>query len=152
MNDDKWALWIYQADITNGAGGAGDQTYTLTVGVGNELEVLYVRVLQGDPTSRLVLAQIDDGTNQGPRLIGGSTAQDTFRQWPTAGSSADDGVLGSARLLMAGAMRLIVTIQAVALSENTACWIGCRIRSGVPTVVESGASTPTININSEAVF
>lgn len=155
MSEDYWdgALWIYQADITNGAGGAGDQTYTLTVGTGNELEVLYGEVFNGDTSARVVTVIIDDGTNQITQILNltaGAGARVAFPVSTTQGDSA--GVAAGARLIVAGTMRIVVRVAAVALSQDSALGLACRIRGGVPSVVEAGASTPTININTEQVF
>ena len=49
-------------------------------------------------------------------------------------------------------MQVVANLEAVALSQDSAFAICCRIRGGVPTVAETGASTPTINVNTEQVF
>ncbi len=156
-DDAFWAgsLWVYQADITNGAGGAGDNSYTVTVGVGNELELLYGELFNGDTSARTVTVEIDDGTNRIAQLL--NVAADAAKRhgFPINDDiSTGGGVVagGGRRFILAGAMRLIVTIAAVALSQDSALGLVCRIRGGAPTVVEAGASTPTININTEQTF
>ncbi len=156
MSDGYWdgATFLYVADITNGGGGAGTQSYTLTAPGGTEFEVMYVKVSNDEAScARLVTVAITgDGGEAGPRLIGASTAAGTFRVWPAVGTNDDNGFLGFARVVISGGMALTITIVDVTLSEDTAVFVGLRIRSGVPGILEVGASTPVINIDVEKVF
>ncbi len=156
MSKEFWsgATWVYQADITNGAGGAGNHVYTIVPGAGNELQILYGRVLNGDTSSRTATAVIDDGTNELTRFMTLALTAGSAQSFPNAeiGSTGGGSVADGPRFILSGTMRLVVTIAAVAASENTAFGLVCRIVGGVPTVTEAGASTPTINVNTEQVF
>ncbi len=155
MPEDYWdgALWIYQGDVTNGAGGAGNQSYTLTIDTGNEAEILYGSVFQGDPTVRTASVGIFDGTFRIGRLLSTSLNQNAVQGYPSAATSGANGNPSAAgpRYIIGGGMRILATIESVALSEDTAYSIAMRIRGGVPTVVEAGQATPTIDVNREQV-
>lgn len=145
--------WVYQADITNGAGGAGAHTYTLTTSVGSEAWIVSIEVFNGDTTGRTIRAEVDDGTNRLGRLMGSrSLGAAALQEWPSKDPAADANSMNDSPYPLSGGMRLQVTISAVALSQDTACAIVARIRGNVPTVVEAGASTPTINVNTERMF
>ena len=153
--DSYWngRTWVYQADITNGGGGAGNHSYTVTVASGNELEVLYGELFNGDTSNRTGEVIIDDGTNQLSRFLSGTINAAARWPFPIADGQAAAGMsLGGGRVIISGTMRLVATVASVAASENTAFAVVCRIRGGIPTVVEVGASTPTININTETIF
>ena len=139
--------FVYQGDITNGAGGAGDQTDLLVPGVGNEIEIYSIVVLNGDGSARTVTVVVETDT------AGEEVNRPVAAQSVNAGSRepVPNARLGhgQGRLILSGGMRLLITIAAVALSEDTAVGINGRIKGGVPTITESGASTPTINVNTE---
>ena len=152
MSYEDGAEWIYQADITNGAGGAGNHTYVIVAGAGNELEVLYFRLFNGDTSGRTARVRIfdADGGNEMVRLFPTGTlgaAGVTF--WPVASSSG--GIAAGAKAKADGLMSVSAEVDAVASSQDSSFAISCWIQGGVPTVTESGASTPTININTELV-
>ncbi len=61
MSEEYWggANWIYQATITNGVGGAGNHTYAITTGIGDEMEILFGSVFNGDTVARVVKMHVD---------------------------------------------------------------------------------------------
>ncbi len=150
------ALWVYQADITNGAGGAGVHTYTVSLAVGSEYEILYGQIFNGDTVGVLMTVTIDDGTasQELAQLLSVTADANTRHSFPHSDVAAAAGTHLSAgsRIILAGGLRLRAATASVAASQNTAFSLVCRIRGAVPTVVEVGASTPTININTEQVF
>lgn len=158
MSKDYWAgaLWVYQATITSDGADAGDHIYTLTVGAGNELEVLYGTILNGDTSARNVRVDIDDGANRlGQLLFAVAANAAAYQSFPVAPVEAAGGNVSGAgaRYIVAGAMRIVATVFAVAVNQDSAFSIVCRIRGGVPTVAETmSAGTPTILINTEQVF
>jgi hypothetical protein len=143
-------VWYYQADITNGAGGAGAHSYTVTVSSRSRIEVLYGGVLNGDTTSRTVTVVVDDGTEEFTRLVSLSLSTGILEHFPDTRA----GIVGAgARVILGGGMRVVATIVDVAASQDSAFAIACEIQVGsVPTAVEVGASTPTININREEIL
>jgi len=150
-----WGIWDYQADITNGAGGAGDNSYTITVPVGAVLEIEYGELFNGDTSNRTAVIEIrGDGGERLATLINGTLNAAARSSFPSANIFAAAGnPLGtSARIFVSGGMDIVAAVLAVAASQDTAFGISCRIWGEVPTVVEAGASTPTINVNLEKVF
>ncbi len=151
-----WAgsLWAYQADVTNGAGGAGVQSYTLSVAVGDELEVLYGEFFNGDTLGVVIGVTIDDGTNEFAELLSVTADAASRHSFPHSDVAAVSGthLSSGSRIMLGGGMRLVALTASVAASQDSAFALVCRIRGGVPTVVEVGASTPTININQEGVL
>ena len=150
----RGAIWVYQADITNGAGGAGSHTYTLTPGVGNEIEILQGEVFNGDSSSRVISSLVDDGANRLYPIQNDLTIGAAGRYAMPVGESmaANRNSVGYSKYALAGTMRLVVTVASVAASQDSALGLVARIWGGVPDMVEAGASTPTININTERVF
>lgn len=159
MSEDYWegALWVYQATITSDGVDAGDQVYTITIGAGSELEILYGTIFNGDTAGRNVRVDIDDGTNRiGQLLFATSANAGASQSFPVGGAveGSAGNVSGSgARYIVAGTMRIVATVFAVAVNQDSAFAIACRIRGDAPTVVETmSAGTPTIVINTEQVF
>ncbi len=151
---ERGATWIYHADITNGAGGAGAHIYTMTVAARSQIEVLYGSMFNGDTTDRNSTLEIEDGGgNRITRFFSRTHSAATFGVFPYAEDDFGSGVAAGGRYLLGGGMVLIWTLAAVALSQDSAFGLACQIRVGdVPTVVEVGASTPTININQEGIL
>ncbi len=152
---DYWtgANWMYHATVTNGAGGAGNQSYTLTPGTSNELEILYGVIFNGDSAGRVATVEIDTGTagETLAEIVSVTADAGSSHSFPHSDVAAAGGTHLSAgpRIFLSGGMRLVATVAAVAASEDSAFGLVCRIRGPVPTVVEAGASTPTIVIDEE---
>ncbi len=157
MSEDYWdgALWVYQADITNDAMDIAAQSYTVVPGAGNEMEILYGELFNGDTSSRVADVTIDDGANELGRLLA-LTANAASRHGfsllftqTAAGGPASAGP----RYIIAGTTRLVANVASVAVSQDTAFGLVCWIRGGVPTVTEAAtAGVPVISINTEQVF
>lgn len=148
------ALWIYQADVTNGAGGAGVQSYTVTTVAGSEMELLYGEFFNGDTLGVVLTVTIDDGTNELIELMSLTADAASRHSFPHSDTPAVGGthLSSGSRIFLGGGMRIVGSTASVAASQDTAFALVCRIRGAVPTVVEAGASTPTINVNVERVF
>jgi len=97
---------------------------------------------------------IEDGTNEIARLIDVTADAASRHSFPHSDVAAAAGthLSSGARIILAGPMEVIALSASVAASQDTAFALVCRIYGGVPTVVEVGASTPTINVNTERVF
>lgn len=145
------ALWVYQSDITNGAGGGGNVSVTAVPGAGNEMEILMAEILNGDTTTRTLAGRTrDDAANQLRGLFSVATATGGRQAWP---HGRTDQIGGPGRVILAGDMDLFLISESVAASENASFSIVARIRGGgLPTVTEVGNATPTITINTEKVF
>ncbi len=156
MTEAFWegALFFYQATVTNGAGGAGVQSYTVTTGVGSEMELLYGEFFNGDTAGVALTVAIDDGTNEGGELMAVTADAASRHSFPHSdiADAAGTHISAGVRIFLGGGMRLVATTASVAASQDTAFSFTARIRGAVPTVVEVGASTPTIVVNTEQVF
>lgn len=148
------ATWVYHAQITNGAGGSGTCSVSIVPGGGNELEIMYGLVTNGDTTTRTGRVLLRD---DGGRIIseilrfaipGGQTVN-----FPVTDEISGNGASsGFVRLIVTGTMDVFMSVDAVAASQDATFAIACRIRGGLPTVTEVGQSTPTITINTERIF
>ncbi len=154
MSEDYWdgALWVYHADIVNTAGGAGGHSYTVAPAVGSEMEVLYGSFQNGDTLGRLLYVNIDDGTNLLTRLLGQRTVTAGHAvSFPQGNIAVDDqaGLAPDGRTILSGPMTVVAIAEAIAVSQDTAFGIVCRIRGGIPTValIGPGAAVETVNTN-----
>lgn len=156
-NKDFWSgsSWEYQAQITNGAGGAGNQSVILTPGVGDEFELYFATITNGDTASRTVTAEIRDDSDNRLAVLGTiSLDAAAVLQIPTAPQAAATGgnaadAPAATRFIISGDMDLRLLVASVAASQDSTYTIVGRIRGSAPTVTEAGASTPTITINTE---
>lgn len=148
--------WVYQAQITNGAGGGGAVSIVVTPGAGNEMEILYGSLTNGDGTGRSAVIKIrDDGDNDLAHLInvGYSLGAASTICIPLFDQATDGAHAGSGtRLILSGGMDLIMQLSSVAASQDGVFSLVARIRGDIPTVTETGQSTPTITINTEKVL
>ncbi len=156
MNDEYWsgALWVYQADITNDAMDAATQSYTITPGPGNEMEILPgSAVFNGDTVARTVIIRLLDGDGNVLFTIANiSTGAALFLSTFSQISSRNEGMIAG-RLVLSGTMQLFYQVSSVAVSQDSAASVVARIRGGVPTVAEAAtAGVPVISINTERVF
>ena len=149
------ALFVYHSTIANGAGGAGNQSYIVSVSEGSEMEVLYGIFINGDTVDRDCRVTIDDGTNTLTRLAREAALSAGIEMpFPIAGavdSGTDPYGAGRGRPMIAGPLRITALGTAIAASQDTTFGLVGRFRGAVPTVVEAGASTPTITVNTERV-
>ncbi len=160
MSEDYWdgALFIYHADILNGAGGSGTTSYTVVPGAGNELEILYGHIFNGDTVGRGSKVEISSGANFLASLLDDQTGialdPGAAQSYPHSDEVAAGGgsTVGGVRLFLAGTMDLEGAILAVGSSDDTRFAMVARLRGGMPIITEAGISTPTININVEGVF
>lgn len=158
MSEDYWdgALWVYHSTITGQAGqGAGDITWLIVPGGGSEMEILYGEVINGDTAARV--ANVDIETDQAgerlARLVNTSVSAAEWIDFPVTDENASSSVAQAGpRYIVAGTMRILVTVTTVAQAEDATLGIVCRIRGGVPTVTEDGAGTPVITDLTEQVF
>lgn len=150
--------FIYQSTVINGGGGGGDVSVTLTPGRGNEFELYYGRVSHDDATASTVNARIrDDGARTLTSLMAlASVTQNSVNQYPSApaavatgGNEADSPA--ATRFIISGTMDLFVNAVAIDAAEGGTFVIVGRVYGGVPTITESGNSTPTITINTEDI-
>ncbi len=151
------ALFVYQSTIINGAGGGGDCSVTLTPGQGNEFELYWGTISHDDATASDVDVQIrDDGARVLATLYDvDAVVQNALCQFPPApGTSATSGndAPAATRFFISGTMDLFMAALAIDLSEGTTNVIVGRVYGSVPTITESGNSTPAITINTERTY
>ena len=156
MNKNYWEgrTWVYQSDITNGAGGGGNASVTVVPGAGNELEILYGSIFNGDTTSRGCRGYItDDDSNILTYILNGTIGAGDYLMFPNTLDLADNVAnTMTTRHILSGTMELVLVVLSLGAADDAAFGLVCRLRGGMPTVTEAGAATPTININKEQVF
>lgn len=160
MSENYWegGLWVYHADIVNDGSNSGNHTYSIAQAAGDEMEVLYGIFLNGDTSNRTLQALIDDGANTLAALlgdIGGFTLNAGASQgFPVADprASAGGGSSGGIRYIVAGAMRLRFVLGSVAVSQDSALGIVCRIRGAIPTVTLTSPADAVETVNTNRVF
>lgn len=143
--------FTFQGTAVNGAGGAGDQSLTVTTVAGGRFEVLSFDVLNGDTSNRTATAVIDDGAgNRITAFLNGTINAGVEQSHPTAAGTAATATVAAAgtRMIVAGALnRFVITVAAVAASENSAFAISLKVWGPAPTCTLAGASTPTLTTN-----
>ncbi len=155
MSEGYWdgGTWVYHATITNDAMDAADQVYTVVPGRGNEMEILYGSMFNGDTTDRNSTLEIDDGANRLVRFFSRTHTAGSIASFPYAEDDFTAGVAAGPRFILGGTMRLVATVAAVAVSQDSALGLVCRIRGSIPIVTEAAsAGVPVISINTEQTF
>ena len=156
MSEEYWegGTWVYQSNIVNGAGGGGTVSAEVVPGGGNELEILYGRLTNGDSSYRTATIRIeDDADNFLATVATHSLSAGHALTWPvTDEHNTNNMYSGATRLILSGDMVLHMELASVAASQDGFFGLTCRVRGGVPTVTEVGNSTPTITVNTERVF
>lgn len=151
------ALFIYQSSIINGAGGGGNVSVLLTAGVGSEFELHYGTISHNDATASdvdVVVRDADDDLLVNLYDVDAVT-QNSLCQFPSAGGAP--ATTGNASpemrpIILAGDMELFITALAIDASEGITVSIVGRVYGDVPTITETGNSTPAITINEERVI
>lgn len=159
MTEDYWdgALWVYHSHVTHQAGeGAGTIRWTTVPGAGNEMEILYGEIRNDDTVARTAKVVIDDG-NAAQVLatlveVGCDAAQNQGFPVSDAPSAGGTQVSAGARFIIAGTMRIVAEVAAVADSQDASFGIVCRLRGGVPTVTEEAVGVIVIDELTEQVF
>lgn len=147
------ADWTYHAQITNGAGGAGTVSAEVVAGAGSEFRFLYGMIENGDSTSRVARASIeDDGNNRQTVIASETLGAGGIMMVPTNDEDPTQDLAGGTPEVISGTMVLRFEVESTAASQDATFGITCRIRGAVPVATEVGNSTPTITINTERVF
>lgn len=150
------ATWVYHATVTNDGTNSGTHEYDVIPGAGNELEILYGLVFNGDTSARTIVARIQDadGGNFLAFIVpSGSIAAAGRISFPVndphaANSAANAG----ARFLLSGTMSLNAQVQSIAVNQDSEFGIACRIRGGLPSVVFTSPTGATETVNTNQVF
>lgn len=144
-------VFTFQGEVANGAGGAGDQSATVTGGAGGRYELLSARVTNGDTANRTCHIFEDEGTGTALADLWFNTlnAAGIANVPSTAAGTAAGSLLNAVvRMVIAGATsRFIATVLAVAASENSIYALKLLFYGPPPTVTLAGASTPTLTTN-----
>lgn len=151
------ALWVYHADITNNGSNSGNHTYAVVPGAGNEMEVLYGLILNGDASNRTAGVLIKDGAggNIISRILSSFTLNAGISHaYPVADerSATGAGINAGARIIIGGTIELSATFASIAVSQDTAFAIVCRIRGGLPTVTLTSPTDAVEVVNTNQVF
>jgi len=159
---DSWpagATWVFQGSVAEDAT-AGTHVCTLTVtpGAGNEMQVLYGRILEGNTaTAQLPIARITDGTNLLADFINGivDTSANIGRSFPSLVAPANNanqfvGTVMQSNLMVSGTQVLLLQVSTAAVSVTQTFAVVARIKGEKPTAVLNdtiGTSTNTVNTN-----
>ena len=152
---DYWggSLYVYQATIIGSA--AASHRYDIEPGEGNEFQMLWGTLFNGDTTARSPSSLIysdDTFSFVLTRFLNTSTiGAGSYRNFPADASyGSDAGQSAASRILMAGKMVLRVQLSSVAISQDSALAFACRLRGDPPTVtrsVTSGIDSGVVNVD-----
>lgn len=154
LTHDTWpggATYVRRTTITNQAGqGASNVELIFTpAGEGEEFEILYGSILNGDTVGRQCRAEIDDGTSDESiaRVFLETVSGGAVSAFPAADAPGDGTMLAAgARLLISGPMRLRLMVVSVADGQDATFAIVLRLRgSNAPTMTTVGAGTETVS-------
>lgn len=143
------AIFIFIGKVTNGAGGAGTQSATFVPAAGSRFEIIEAEVINSDTVARLVTISVDDGTNTlWEPVAGGSANAGAVTRLPIVGSAfaAAGNAADQPRITVADGMRFVMSVAAVAASQDTDYRAILRVWGAAPTVTLAGASTPTLTV------
>ncbi len=157
MTEEYWAgaLWIYQANITNDGSNSGSHIYDVVPGAGNEFEVLYGRLSNDDTAGRNGSVTIEGEASLpvSTLLRRASIGANTHRNFPVAAAPADlSEASAGTRFIVAGTMTITAILEAVAVSQDSAFAIVCRIRGRLPTVTLTSPTDAVETIDTNQVF
>ena len=156
---DYWggSTWVWHGTIVNDGVTSGSHIYSVVPGEGNEMEILYGDLLNGDTGARAVDSFIRDGDsvpNQHvlaiPAWQGLSATAGQHMGFPATDEVTGGGKYAalSNRWILSGIMELFMRVNSVAVNENTAFSIVARIRGEKPTVTfttpPSGSTTTVL--------
>jgi hypothetical protein len=153
---DAWpagATWVFQGTVAEDAT-AGTHVCTLTVspGAGNEMEVLYCRILAGAGAANLTNIKINDGTNVLSQLIVNNLSLASGEQvnWPTTVNTTQSSYNSYAKACVSGTMNFVLSVSTATVSLVHTFAVVCRIKGAKPTATLNdtiGTSTNTVNTN-----
>jgi len=164
---DTWpagATWVFQGTVLEDATvGTHLSSLTVTPGAGNELLVLYGRIVVGNTaTAQVVSIFIDDGTNLlvRPLFVSNTTASVEYQigyeeTATTINPSANvDRISLDRPFIVSGTMRLVLQVSTTIVSLTQTFAIACRIKSSaLPTAtLADTVGVPTLTTNTNQVF
>lgn len=147
------ALYTFQGEVVNGAGGAGVQSLTVAPATGGRFRVLGLISVNGDTAAVNHSAHIYNGASTNavdiirPLLTASSVAAAGAIAWPGFGGSTVIAHGDGPSAWVAGANRLVILTGSVAASENTNFGVVLEVWGAAPTFTLAGASTPTLTVN-----
>lgn len=143
-------LYTFQGTATNGAGGAGTTSCTVTAATGGRVVFLLATINNNDSAGRVAQMVIDDGSNQIATLAyNGSlaaTGQESLDD-ETAVSGVANAGNAAGKAWIAGSNRFVMSVAANAASKGAAYAWTALVYGGAPTITLAGASTPTLTTN-----
>jgi hypothetical protein len=158
QQDDRGGYWegatfIYYIRIVNDGSNSGNHEIEISPGVGNELEILYGSIFNGDTAARTILCIIQgqDSSEYSyllPRNF--SLGAGLKVPFPVTDEVEGGGALsGARRLIVSGDMKLYVRIASVGLSQDSEFGVIMRTRGDAPavTVTSPTGATETVREN-----
>lgn len=154
VSKDYWsgATWVYHATVTNDGATSGNHVYVVSPGVGQEMEVLYGRLFNGDGSARTAFANTRNagGDVLTTYLATISLGVQGHYPFPQIDESTTGGSsLGPTRKILSGTMDITFNVNSIAINQDTAFSIVARIRGGLPTVTitSPAGATETVDEN-----
>lgn len=148
------ALYTFQGTLLNDGATAGNHVLTVNAAAGSRVELISLRVLNSDASARTLTAVIDDGANVLDDLqptTGVALAAATSAMMPIAGATvpaATSTQRSPARgVFIAGANRLLATLAAVAVSQDSAWALVLKVWGEAPTIALTGPAGVTATTN-----
>lgn len=157
---DRGAVFAYSATILNDGANAGNHVYTFTPASGSRLRLIGGQLLNGDAAGRVATADILIGTDIILSLFTTTTARSgTVAAGTTQGIpgnallAAINGQVGQATgFIIPDGATFVVTLAAVAVSQDSKLDIMFEVWGGAPTVTETAPAGATITIEQELVL
>ena len=149
-SQDYWTYWLQQMTVVNGAGGAGDHTYSIAGQTESAFDIFEADLTNGDTVGRNVSIVVDDLTTTALTILpatslnAGATVRLPFLGQVFAATGNNPNLTFPYHM---GPARMLFTLAAVALSENSTFGILLRFKGRPPTIASNGAATPTLATN-----
>src|SRR3990172_786854 len=152
-SQDYWTYWLQQMTVVNGAGGAGDHTYSIAGASGGEsvFDMLEGDLTNGDTVARNGSVVVDDLTTTALTILpatslnAAATVRLPFLGQIFAATGNNPNLTFPYHL--GNTARMLFTLAAVALSQDSTFGILLRFKGRPPTIVSNGASTPVLTTN-----
>ena len=150
-SQDYWTYWLQQMTVTNGAGGAGDHTYSIAGQGESVFDIIQAEITNGDTVARNLSIVVDDLTDTALTILPASSlnaaavARIPFlgQVFAATGNNADL----TFPYHLGRTARMLFTLAAVALSQDSTFGVLLRFKGRPPTIVSNGAATPALVTN-----
>lgn len=146
MGDGYWegALYLFHSKVETDGSNSGNISWDISPGTGNEFEVLYGFIDNGDAlAARIARVRIlSDSDDTILQIMSESLGAQVRKEWPNKDNEFEPGL---GRLFVGGNMSLFGIVQAVGVNQvaTFACALRIRGRKPSPTISGPTGSTET---------